>query len=75
MKIAGLEIPARLEFGNEAHIELRRQIENRLQLLEEGFTCSCCGSKMIGALIYDEIHWVCICGLEFNTDLDGDEEL
>ena len=46
MKIEGLTLPKKLEFGNEAHIALRKRIEKRRQIREEGITCPCGIMKM-----------------------------
>ncbi len=75
MKIAGVTIPAKLEFGNEEHIRLRKTIEDRLTLLEKGIKCYFCGGKAKGHADFDKgyIKWQCACGELFRTDLDGDD--
>lgn len=75
MKIAGINIPAKLEFGNEEHIRMRQTIESRLNLLDKGIKCYVCGSKAKGHANYDKgfIKWQCACGEAFQTDLDGDD--
>lgn len=73
MKVAGVTIPAKLEFGNEEHISLRKTIESRLSRLEKGLPCDYCGSRMKGHAEFDRgyIRWQCGCGETFKTDLDA----
>lgn len=74
MKIAGVTIPTKLEFGNEDHIRLRKKIEERLNLLEKGIKCPYCWNKAKGHANFNKeiIKWQCACGEAFNTDLDGE---
>lgn len=75
MKIAGITIPDKLEFGNEEHIRLRKTIEERLDRLKNGIRCYGCDGKMKGHADYKKeiIKWQCACGEAVTTDLDGDD--
>lgn len=75
--IEGLEVPARLEFGNEAHIQLRDRIKKRKLIREDGIDCPDCGCKVkYQKEDGEKLCWGCrICGLFFTTsrDYDGTE--
>ena len=75
MKIAGIEIPKRLEFGNEEHINIVRTVERRLDLLDEGIKCPWCGKRMRPSVNYEGqiIEWSCGgCEESFWTNLEGE---
>jgi len=75
MKIAGIDIPAKLEFGNKEHIDIRVKVEHRMEVLDVGFKCPYCKIKMGCAPNYETetISWVCLnCEEAFDTNLDGE---
>lgn len=46
MIIAGIEVPEKLEFGNKHHIALRKEIERRLDYLDQPGNCPDCGADL-----------------------------
>lgn len=75
--IAGLKVPCHLEFGDDAHIRLRKRIEHRLELQDKGMKCMWCEGQIICVGVNykkNELKWQCACGESFTTDCDGDDE-
>lgn len=73
--IEGLEVPTRLEFGNEAHILLRDRIEKRKLIRQNGIRCPSCGSKMkcVGEVDINFLQWQCACGDSYKLNRDTDD--
>jgi len=75
--VAGLKIPSKLKFGDNQHIRLRKRIEHRLELIENGIQCPWCHTKMRCVsenFEHNQLKWECACGESFTTDCDGDDE-
>ncbi len=74
MKIAGLEVPQKLEFGNKHHIALRKEIERRLDYLDRPGECPDCGADMRAIPYFERgfIHNVCDwCDYESRDFING----
>jgi len=74
MKIAGLELPQKLEFGNTHHIALKKEIERRLDYLDQPGECPYCGSDIRAIPHFEDgfiLTFCDLCGYEFEEAIHG----
>jgi hypothetical protein len=69
--VEGLEIPRKLEFGNDAHIMLRNRIAKRKAIIENGVICPCGESRITPVKVTtNKLIWQCGCGWSGTTGRD-----